>query len=748
MKQAMHEKNINTVAKRDKRTEPFSKDKIVSSVATVLTQTGEGTLEDAVGVVSNVIRELENVHPDIIQDNFIPTTHLISDLICNELNQKQFFTAAQVYKQCEACKKRQATEVDERVQRLAREGKKYFRNALGEFVYYRTYARWIEAERRRETWIETVDRYMNFMHENLGAKLTDDEYAELRRAIIHQEVVPSMRLLQFAGDAVRKTNVCAYNCSFLAPAALDDFAEIMYILMCGSGAGFSVERAHVEQLPIVKNQTGTMLPVYVVDDSREGWCDALKHGLHAWFDGYDVPFDFSQLRPAGARLKTMGGKSSGPEPLKNLLIFARTKILNRQGQKLSPLDVHDILCMIGKVVVSGGVRRSAMISLSDLDECDLRDAKKGAFWEKEPQRHLANNSAVYNQKPSVEEFLEEWLALVKSGTGERGIFNRGGLKNTLPQRRAYKDFLGTNPCGEIILRSKQFCNLSEVIARADDTTESLVRKIRLATILGTYQSTLTNFGYLSEDWKKNCEEERLLGVSITGQWDCVAVRNREALALLRVEAEKTNREYAQRFGINASAAITCVKPSGTVSKAFDTASGMHQRHARYYIQRIRISATDALFKMLKEQGVPYHPEVGQTMETADTFVLEFPVKSPDGAVLKNDLCAIEQLEYWKMVKEYYTDHNPSVTITIDEHEWLEVAYWVYQHWDIIGGLSFLPKSKHIYKLAPYEEIDEQKYNELIQKVGHIDFSRIVTYERNDETDVKVEAACFAGSCEI
>ena len=286
------------------------------------------------------------------------------------------------------------------------------------------------------------------------------------------------------------------------------------------------------------------------------------------------------------------------------------------------------------------------------------------------------------------------------------------------------------------------------IARSDDTPESLVCKIRLATILGTYQSTLTNFAYLSEDWKKNCQEECLLGVSITGQWDCAAVRNRETLALLRAETEKTNREYAQRFGINASAAITCVKPSGTVSKAFDTASGMHQRHSRYYIQRIRISATDALFKMLKEQGVPYSPEVGQTMETADTFVLEFPVKSPDGAVLKNDLCAIEQLEYWKMVKEYYTDHNPSVTITVDDHEWLEVAYWVYQHWDIIGGLSFLPKSKHIYKLAPYEEIDEQKYTELIQKVGHIDFSRIVTYERHDETDVKVEAACFAGSCDI
>ena len=632
--------------------------------------------------------------------------------------------------------------------RAACNEKNYFRNALGEFVYYRTYARWIERERRRERWPETVDRYVDFMRENLGNKLTEEEYREVHEAIVHQEVMPSMRLMQFSGKAVRKTNVCAYNCSFIAPQCLDDFAEIMYILMCGSGVGFSVEQTHVCRLPTIRHQAGFTYPTHTVDDSREGWCDALKHGLRVWFEGSDVDFDFSQLRPAGARLKTMGGKSSGPEPLRHLLIFIRTKILSKQDMQLSTIDVHDIICMIGRIVVAGGVRRSALISLSDLHDQDLRDAKKGVFWEHTPQRFLANNSAVYDHKPTVEEFMEEWLALIKSGTGERGIFNRAGLKKSLPARRVYCDYLGTNPCGEIILRSKQFCNLSEVIARAEDTPETLLRKIRLATILGTYQSTLTCFAYLSEEWKKNCEEERLLGVSITGQWDCAAVRDPHTLELLRSEAEKTNRQYAERFGINPSAAITCVKPSGTVSKTFDTASGMHPRHARYYIQRIRISATDALFKMLKEQGVPYHPETGQTEETADTFVLEFPVKAPEGAIVRNDLNAIDQLEYWKTVKEHYTEHNPSVTVTIDEHEWLDVVHWLYRHWDIIGGLSFLPKTKHVYQLAPYEEIDEATYHRLNQKIIGVDFSYIMTYESQDETDVKLEAACCSGACDL
>jgi len=404
-----------------------------------------------------------------------------------------------------------------------------------------------------------------------------------------------------------------------------------------------------------------------------------------------------------------------------------------------------------------------MISLSDLDDNDIRDAKKGQFYLTDPHRSLANNSAVYMHKPSAQQFLDEWISLMKSGSGERGIFNRGSLSETLPKRRieylkqeGYFDasgsniigILGTNPCGEIILRSKEFCNLTEVICRENDTKETLLNKVRIATILGTYQSTLTNFPYLSKEWKNNCDAERLLGVSLTGQWDNKIVRDAEILKSLKNEALRVNKIYAKRFGISASNAITCVKPSGTVSKTFDTGSGMHPRHAPYYIQRIRISATDSLFKMLRDQGVPYHPEVGQSKETANTFVLEFPMKSPEGSIFKDDITALDQLEHWKMVKENYTEHNPSVTISVGDDEWLAVANWVYEHWDIVGGLSFLPRSNHVYQLAPYEEITREKYEELMKKFPEIDYSKIITYEKVDETEVKRELACVSGVCDI
>ncbi len=460
----------------------------------------------------------------------------------------------------------------------------------------------------------------------------------------------------------------------------------------------------------------------------------------------------------------MGGKSSGPEPLQRLLEFTRRKILSRQGKRLRNIDLHDIICMLGDCVVSGGVRRSAMISLSDLDDQDIRDAKKGQFYITEPQRSLANNSAVYTHKSSSEEFLEEWMALAKSGSGERGIFNRGSLAKTLPSRRikilkkhkGYFDvsgntiigLIGTNPCGEIILQSKQFCNLSEVVARAEDTRATLLKKIRLATLIGTYQSTLTNFPYLSKDWQHNCEAERLLGVSITGQWDCPIVRQEAILKTLKQEAIRSNRLFAKRFSINASTCITCVKPSGTVSQLVDCASGMHPRHAPFYIRRIRISATDALFKMLRDQGVPYQPEIGQSEETATTYVFSFPVKSPAGSIYKNNLSALDLLEYWKIVKLDYTEHNPSVTISVGENEWINVANWVYENWDIVGGLSFLPRSNHVYQLAPYEEIDEQRYEEMKQKFMGIDFAKIVTYEAEDETEMKRELACTSGTCEL
>ena len=686
----------------------------------------------------------------------MPDVEGIQDIVERELILSEYVKSSKeyiLYRQKRNSLRSVGVQVPSKLKKLTALSKKYFKNQLGEFVYYRSYSKWIDAEGRRETWIETIDRYLSFMKSKLGKLVKDSEYAELREAILNQEVMPSMRLLQFAGPAVDRTNVCAYNCSFIAPSVLTDFAEIMYISMCGTGVGFSVESQNVQSLPQIKFQNGKKLPKYVVADSKEGWADALTFGVKTWFDGNDVDFDYSLIRPAGARLKTMGGKASGPAPLIRLMNLVRTKVIAKQGRRLSNLDAHDIICAIGDCVVSGGVRRSALISLSDLDDDSMRDAKKGQFYLTEPQRSIANNSAVYIHKPSATEFFDEWIALMKSGSGERGIFNRGSLAATLPERRlkilgGFIGNLGTNPCGEIILQSKQFCNLSEVVARAKDTEKDLLRKIKLATLLGAYQSTLTNFQYLSKEWKENCEKERLLGVSITGQWDCSVVRNAKVLTKLKKAAIKASQVYAKRFKINASTCVTCVKPSGTVSQTVDCASGMHTRYAPYYIRRVRISSTDSLFKMIRDQGVPYQPEVGQSKDSATTFVFEFPIKAPKGAVVNKDITAIKQLEFWKMVKINYTEHNPSVTIYVNENEWIEVANWVYSNWDIIGGLSFLPRNDHVYQLAPYEEITEEKYNEMMKQVGSIDFSKIITYEKADESDMKKELACSGGTCEV
>jgi ribonucleoside-diphosphate reductase alpha chain len=754
---------VPQIEKRDGRIVPFDFDKIVSVIHKAMAAAEDGSHEDAILVAHQVAGELSRFAKKY--KSFLPTVEGIQDSVEKYLIVNDYVKAAKayiLYRDKRAQLRATRVEVPEHVRKLAEESKKYFTgNELGEFVYLRTYAKWIPSEGRRETWIETVDRYISFMRENLGTKLTEKEYAELREAILKQEVMPSMRLMQFAGDAARVSNVCAYNCSYIAPSKLEDFAEIMYISMCGTGVGYSVESANVEQLPQIAPQSGEHLGTHAIADSKEGWCDALTLGLRTWYAGKDITFDYAQIRPAGARLKTMGGKASGPEPLRSLLTFARDRITARQGRRLRTIDVHDIICKIGECVVAGGVRRSAMISLSDLDDELLRDAKKGQFFLSDPHRSIANNSAVYHEKPSNEEFMDEWVALMKSRSGERGIFNRAGLMTQLPERRkkvwGETGYIangriagqpGTNPCGEIILKSKQFCNLTEVIARHNDTKASLLRKARLATILGTYQSTLTNLPYLSKEWQENCETERLLGVSVTGQWDSKASRDAENLAAMRAETVKTNKKYAERFGINQSTAITCVKPSGTVSKTLNVASGMHARHAPYYIQRIRISATDSLFKLMRDSGVPYHPEVGQTEETANTFVLEFPMKAPDGAICKDDISALDQLEHWKNVKTNYTEHNPSVTISIGDDEWIQVANWIYENWNIVGGLSFLPRSSHVYRLAPMEEITKERYDELSHNFPKIDYARLLQYERTDETEQKRELACAGGTCEI
>ena len=757
--------SIPTIIKRDGRIVDFDLEKIVNAIFKGMNTVQEGTIEEARMVANSVFSELIRIKKKF--SNFVPTVEGTQDIVEAELMRADFVKSAKhyvIYREDRAKLRAKGVEIPENVRKMAEDSKKYFKNALGQFVYYRSYSRWIETEYRRETYIETVGRYMDFMKENLGNKLKDSEYKEVHEAILHQQAMPSMRLFQFSGKASRSTNVCAYNCSFIAPECFQDLAEIMYISMCGTGAGWAVESTNVEKFPQIMMQTDDKLPLHIVPDSKEGWADTLTLGMKTWASGKDIEFDFSLLRPEGSRLKTMGGKSSGPAPLQRLLSFTRQIMLARQGKRLRAIDLHDIICMIGDCVVSGGVRRSAMISLSDLADDQIRDAKKGAFYMTHPHRMLANNSAVYINKPTNEEFLKEWMALIESRSGERGIFNRGSLAGTLPERRikALKEHkgyfdpsgkhivgpIGTNPCGEIILQSKQFCNLSEIVARAEDTEKTLLKKMRVAVILGTYQSTLTNFPYLSKEWKEHCDRERLLGVSITGQWDCPVVRKPEVLKKLRDEAIKINKEFAKRFGVNEATAITCVKPSGTLSQTVDCSSGMHPRHSKYYIRRIRISATDSLFKMLKDQGVPFHPEVGQSPESATTFVLEFPVKTPNGSIFRDDLSGIEQLEYWKIVKINYTEHNPSITISVGNDEWIEVANWVYKNWDIVGGLSFLPREDAVYKLAPYESIDEKTYKELSKRLEHVDYSKIISYEKQNETDLKKELACMSGVCEI
>ena len=758
---------IPQVEKRDGRLVPFEFDKIAAAILKAMNESKEGSQEDATLVAHQVAGELGRFAKKY--KSFLPTVEGMQDSVEKYLILNDYVKTAKayiLYRDKRAQLRAAHIEIPERVRKLAEESKKYFAgNALGEFVYLRTYAKWIPSEGRRETWVETVDRYISFMRENIGGKLTEREYDEVRTGILKQDVMPSMRLMQFSGEAARRCNACAYNCTFIAPTKLKDFAEIMYLSMQGCGVGFAVESQNVEQLPQIMKQRGEKLPPHVIADSKEGWCDALTLGIETWYAGKDIPFDFSRIRPAGARLKVMGGKASGPEPLRSLLAFARDRVLRRQGRRMRSIDVHDVICKIGECVVAGGVRRTAMISLSDLDDVEMRDAKKGQFYMTDPHRGVANNSAVYEIQPTNAELMDEWVALMKSGSGERGIFNRGSLAATLPKRRtdyfkktgfiaddgAVHGSIGTNPCAEIILQSKQFCNLSEVIARADDTEQSLLRKARLAALIGTYQSTLTKFGYISKDWTDHNKAERLLGVSITGQWDSPVARKPEVMRRLREKAVQTNIAYAKRFGIGRSMAVTAVKPSGTVSQTFNCASGIHPRHAPYYVRRVRISATDSLFKMMRDQGVPYYPEVGQSMEEANTYVFEFPVMAPDHsgeARFKDDLSALEQLEYWKRVKLNFTEHNPSATVSVSENEWIGVVDWIQKNWEIIGGLSFLPRSNHVYRLAPYETITKEEYEERMARFPEVDYSKLVAYERQDESDMKRELACAGGVCEI
>lgn len=746
---------ITHVLKRDGTLVEFDLKRIENAILKALEEVSEGGLTEAKLVTKGVVKNLNALTRRKKFTNNTPAVEQIQDIVELELMYEGFAKTAKAYilYRNEHAKIRKADRpIPENVRSLIKDSSKYFRSSYSEFIFYQMYSRWVPELERRETWAETTHRYIDFMRERIGEKLTNKEYEELEQSILNQDVCPSMRLLWSSGLAARKSNVWAYNCSYVAPSCFRDLGEIMYILMCGAGLGFSVESEAVQKFPQIKRQTGEKLPTHIVDDSKEGWADAFIKGMTAWADGQDISFDYSRIRPAGSRLATAGGRASGPQPLIDLINFARNKVFKRQGRRLTNLDLHDIICQIGLIVVAGGVRRSALISLSDLDDMEMRDAKKGQFYLTEGQRVMANNSAVYNEKPSAEEFLDEWTALVKSKSGERGIFNRGDLSKQVPARRWEKikneHLVGLNPCGEIYLRSKQFCNLTSIVVRPEDTKESLKKKMAHATILGTYQSMLTDFGYLSSEWKKNCEEERLLGVSLTGYYDNEIIRNDEMLDSLREEAIKVNKEYAKRFNINESTAITCVKPHGNSGQLLGVGSGMHPWFSPYFIRRVRISHTDPLLQFAREQGVPCFPEIGQSVTTATTYVLEFPVKAPAKAIFKEDVSAKDLLLEWKRLKQHFVEHNPSATIYVGPNEWLEVANFVYQNWDWVGGLSFLPRNDHVYQLAPYQSIDKEEYERRKAVIGQLDFSRLIQYEAGDNTTGSKEFACVGGACEI
>ena len=607
------------------------------------------------------------------------------------------------------------------------------------------YARYLPDENRRETWEETVDRMVNYLSsKNKG--LTK-EFKEIREAVLNLEIMPSMRLMMSAGEACERDNIAAYNCSYLAMNNKRAFSEALYILMNGTGVGFSCERQEISKLPSIPETISNCDDVIVVGDSKLGWAKAFKKLLSSLWEG-DIPtIDYSQVRPAGARLKTFGGRASGPEPLKRLFDFVIETFKHAQGRKLSSIEVHDITCMIGEIVVVGGVRRSALISLSNLTDKRMREAKMGAWYNDFAYRGLANNSVAYTERPDMETFMDEWVSLVKSKSGERGIFNRVAAQVQAEKQGREKDLnYGTNPCSEIILRDKQFCNLTEVVVRANDTKETLTRKVQLATILGTLQSNLTNFQFLSAEWVKNTKEERLLGVSLTGIMDAKITSNPDPIFLeeLKNEANKTNKKYAKMLDIEPSKSITCVKPSGTVSQLVDSASGIHTRHSPYYIRTIRMDKKDSIYDFLKDKGVQVEDEQFRPDSTA---VFSFPIKAPTGAITRDDKTAIEQLENWLVYQRHWCNHKPSVTISVKDSEWMDVGAWVWKYFDEISGISFLPHSDHTYVQAPYQECTKEEYQALLKKTPK-DVDWLSFKEEEDNTEGSQTLACTGNACEI
>ena len=618
------------------------------------------------------------------------------------------------------------------------------------FIHTSRYARWLEKEQRRETWAETVERYMeNVVIPVMGR---DSFVKQIEEAILNLEVMPSMRAMMTAGKALDRDNTSGYNCSYMPVDDPKSFDEAMFILLCGTGVGFSVERQFVHQLPEVPElyESDTIV---VVKDSKEGWAKAFRQILALLWAGEIPKWDVSKVRPAGSRLKTFGGRASGPAPLVDLFNFSVKVFKDAQGRKLSSIECHDLMCKVGEIVVMGGVRRSAMISLSNLSDNRMRHAKSGDWWTNDPQRALANNSVAYTEKPDSLSFMREWMALVESGSGERGIFNREASKAQAAKygRRDPDWQFGTNPCSEIILRPYQFCNLTEVVVRSNDNFADLARKVRIATTLGTIQSTYTKFPYLRKIWKDNTEEERLLGVSLTGIMDNPLLTSKtnglsKNLENLRQVAVNTNTSLADTLGINPSTAITCVKPSGTVSQLVDSASGIHARHSKHYIRTVRGDNKDPLTAFMKDQGIPNEPCV---MKPNQTTVFSFPIKSPTNAIVTEDMSAVDQLETWLMYQRHWCEHKPSVTINVRKDEWFEVGAFVYKHFDEMSGVSFLPYNEHTYQQAPYQSIMKSEYVTLLSLMPEkIDWSALTDYEKEDSTNSSQTFACTGDVCEV
>lgn len=624
----------------------------------------------------------------------------------------------------------------------------YFPTQLQEFQFYSKYSRWIPEAGRRETFPETVNRAVDCLVELSENKLDKSDYDEIKQGMLDLEIMPSMRLVAMAGEAVRRNNVCLFNCAYSPIDSLESFVEMVNVTMCGTGAGYSVERKYTNRLPVVKTNDDALTINHVVEDSSEGWAYALKVGLGQWFDGGDVIFDYSQIRPVGAPLKTKGGRASGYKSLEMLLNKTRSIIQNATGRKLTPLECHDIACTIGDCVIQGGVRRSALISLFDADDESMIECKSGDNLTGNEVRWNANNSAVWTSELSHELIKNQMYRMHESGRGEPGIFSRYASVNTMPKRRNKNHDFGTNPCGEITLRPFEFCNLSLVVARHDDTVRTLRRKVRLATIIGTIQASATNFPYLRDIWKTNCEEERLLGVDITGQRDCPLLSNMNVFSDLKRVALEINKQYAKKLGINLASSVTCVKPSGNSSVMLDCGAGIHARFAKYYIRRVRVNDSNPMSKVLRESGFKLTPENGQTEDDCLVWVASFPVKAPNGAVIGSDLTAIDQLEWWKKVKLEWCEHNPSATISYDENELDDMIQWLFENQKIVGGLSFLPKSNANYDQMPYEELTYNEYRKMAKDTPDIDFSLLAKFEKEDMTEASQELACVAGLCEI